>query len=458
MTETPKNLSGAIKRAREMHRAEIAERLERRQTAERQRLEQLNAVPRPAEAPTAPPVDAPAPETARAPVPAPEPPAVAPAVPSAESAAAPAEPRAVETLPTERYLKVRNAIFDDLARYLSGNQYKVYMEIYRETLGRRQPTPSGFFRPREMARELGIGSDQTVYRALKDLSDCGLLTCEARIGDTRGTRITLCAVETALERVRLKSPARRASGRKPTTVKITTVKNTEVIGTTVDQQQSPRYYSDDHDGTVVKITTLHDHERHARHGKTASTQRDDGGAGAARAAIVGELVARYGYSPRLARAAVDEVPDADVELVPFLLRRLDRAVERGQHRKGAVIQNPAGILSGWLADFGSWRTVLVADRDRAASAAVEAQPEAQDPYTEYLTEMDTAAAAEIDRLDAPTRERLERDARAELARTYPASADWPEEHWQRAILAHLKRSQFDRPSFEEWSARQTPRE
>lgn len=444
MSETPKNLSGAIKRAREMHRAEIAERLRRRQDVERERLEQLNAVPRsgPSQRQESP-VEAPLHPSA---TPA-RPVAAAPSEATARAEAVSAEPRTVETLPTERYLKVRNAIFDELARYLSGNQYKVYMEIYRETLGRRQPTPFGYFRPREMARELGIGSDQTVYRALRDLGQSGLLTCEARIGDTRGTKITLFALETTLERLRRDAPVRRAARSKITTVKITTVKSTTAV-----QQKSLQYYGENHDGAVVKITTLHDHERHERPTKTAPTpaERGDGGG---RSEIVDELVARYGYSPRLATAAVNDVAEPDLDLIPFLLERLDRAVERGQHRKGAVIQNPAGILSGWLADFASWRTVLVADRERAASAAEGAAPQVQDRYTEYLTEMDADAAQKIALLEPVERARLEQEARAEIARTFPASTDWPEEHWERAILAHLKRSQFERPTFESWLAR-----
>jgi hypothetical protein len=451
MSETPKNLSGAIKRAREMHRAEIAERLRRRQDLERKRLEQLNTVPR--ATPSAPPattaeVDPSLPEAASAPEAA----TLAEASPTAE--AVPLEPRVVETLPTERYLKVRNAIFDELARYLSGNQYKVYMEIYRETLGRRQPTPFGHFRPREMARELGIGSDQTVYRALRDLEQNGLLTCEARVGDTRGTKITLFALETTLDGLRRNAPTRRGARSKITTVKITTVKNTEVKSTTAVQQESLQYYGENHDGTVVKITTLHhDHERHERQPKTAATPAERGDGGERRSQLVDEFIARYGYSPRLAAAALNDVAEPDLELIPFLLARLDRAVERGQHRKGAVIQNPAGILSGWLADFASWRAVLEADRERAASAAEGSAPQAQDRYTEYLTEMDADAAQKIDLLEPADRARLEQEARADIARTFPASSEWPEEHWERAILAHLKRTQFERPTFEAWLAR-----
>ena len=454
MSETPKNLSGAIKRAREMHRAEIAERLKRRQDLERKRLEQINSVRRP-------PAVAPAPTTE--PAPASREPGVdriasVRAETQAEGpAASEAEPQVVETLPTERYLKVRNAIFDELAKYLSGNQYKVYMEIYRETLGRRQPTPFGYFRPREMARELGIGSDQTVYRALRDLQVSGLLTCEARVGDTRGTKITLIALEATLDRLRREASPRRRSRQKITTVKITTVKNTEVISTTPVQQKSLQYRSENHHGSVVKITTLHDHERHETDPRppTPGGDQPDGGGGSSRNRLTDEFVARYGYTPRLARAALADVADADLELIPFLLARLDRAVELGQHRKGAVIQNPAGILSGWLADFSSWRAVLVADRERAASTADDAAPHTQDRYTEYLTEMDADAARRIEGLDPQERARLERDARAEIGRTYPASVDWPAEHWEQAILAHLKRSYFDRPTFEDWLARRS---
>ncbi len=451
MSETPKNLSGAIKRAREMHRDEIAERLRRRREAEQERLDQLNAVPR--EAPAAVKAPEPPPEE-----PAPVPVAVSPAPVVDRIEPEPpkpelVEPPRVETLPTERFLKVRNTVFDELARYLGGNRYKVYMEVYRETLGRRQPTPAGFFRPREMARELGIGSDQTVYRALKELESSGLITCEARVGDTRGTKITIHAVDPVIEKLRAQLSSKR-QGKKITTVKITTVKNT-----VVDQQSSLQYDSENHHGSVVKITTLHDHERHERHGNTSPRQArrargDDGGEPSERDRIVEQLVARYGYSPHLARTALGAVATTDLDLVPFLLTRLDAAIERGQLHRGAVIQNPAGVLSGWLADFDSWRAVLEADRDRATSGAEEPPGDTgTDLFTEYLAEMDADAERRIDVLGTEDRARLEATAREEISTSFPASADWPEEHWKRAILAHLKRSHFERPSFEDWQAR-----
>lgn len=454
MSETPKNLSGAIKRAREMHRDEIAERLRRRREAEQERLDQLNAVPREAPAPAKapePPSAEPAPVTVAVPA-APVVERTEPEVPEPE----PVEPPRVETLPTERFLKVRNTVFDELARYLGGNRYKVYMEVYRETLGRRQPTPAGFFRPREMARELGIGSDQTVYRALKELESAGLITCEARVGDTRGTKITIHAVDPVIEKLRAQISSKRQA-KKITTVKITTVKNT-----VVDQQSSLRYDSENHHGSVVKITTLHDHERHERHGNTPSRQArrargDDGGSERSeRDRLVEQLVARYAYSPHLARTALGAVAPTDLDLVPFLLTRLDAAIERGQLHRGAVIQNPPGVLSGWLADFDSWRAVLEADRDRATSGADDRPADTgTDLFTEYLAEMDADAERRIDALGPDERARLDGTARDEISTTFPASADWPEEHWKRAILAHLKRSHFERPSFEDWQKGRT---
>ncbi len=210
---------------------------------------------------------------------------------------------------------------------------------------------------------------------------------------------------------------------------------------------------------MVKITTLHDHERHERHGNTSPRQArrargDDGGEPSERDRIVEQLVARYGYSPHLARTALGAVATTDLDLVPFLLTRLDAAIERGQLHRGAVIQNPAGVLSGWLADFDSWRAVLEADRDRATSGAEEPPGDTgTDLFTEYLAEMDADAERRIDVLGTEDRARLEATAREEISTSFPASADWPEEHWKRAILAHLKRSHFERPSFEDWQAR-----
>src|ERR1051325_10597923 len=172
MSETPKNLTGAINVARLMHREEIEERKRRRQAAELAKLDELNAVGRTqvADAPPAPPDEA-------APAEAPIRPAMKRTSASerdmngqetqdreiaiqrrdpglGDERARPSSrdgdldrgvvdgapgvvPLERETLPSDRFVKVRNSIFDELSGYLTGNQYKIYLELYRETLGRK---------------------------------------------------------------------------------------------------------------------------------------------------------------------------------------------------------------------------------------------------------------------------------------------------------------------------------
>ncbi len=470
MTDTPKNLTGAINKARELHREEIADRLRRRQELERQRLDELNSLPskQPAEPPR--PSD-PAPEPERV---LPEPPRIVerkePARKPRRPVPAPAPPAVVanETLPTERFVKVRNSIFDELSRYLSGNQYKVYLELYRETLGRKNSNSTAFFRPRQMAMDLGIGSDQTVYRAFKELQERGLITVEARVGHTQGSRVTVRSLEVAIEALR-QQPA-KTRGRKTTSVKITTVKNTEVISTVVDsttpvQQESPHYHSENDDAGVVNITTLHDHERHVRQfPNTSPTHAPDTGSGSAaiqngggevlRNGLAEQLVTRYDYSPHLARIAIDSLEAADLELIPHMLTRLDGLIERGRQKQGVPIQNPAGILSGWLADFDSWRTVLQQDHARQESQQNDAAPaEATDLYVQFLTERDARAEARLRALDPDEYSRRADEARREIAERHPPARDWPEEHWEKVVTAHLKGALADgEPSYDEWLA------
>jgi hypothetical protein len=480
MTDTPKNLTGAINRARELHREEIADRLRRRQELERQRLEELNALPtrqpEPAPEPVAAPepvrsAEPPAPEPVRELQPAPRPTVREPSkrprrpvpAPVAREDATPAE-----TLPTERFVKIRNSIFDELSRYLSGNQYKVYLELYRETLGRKNSNSTAFFRPRQMAADLGIGSDQTVYRAFKELQERGLISVEAKVGHTQGSRVTVRSLEVAMEALR-QQPA-KTRGRKTTSVKITTVKNTEVISTVVDsttpvQQESPHHHSENHDASVVNITTLHDHERHVRQfPNTSPTHAPDtpsgsaaiqnGGGEVLRNGLAEQLVTRYDYSPHLARIAIDSLEAADLDLVPLMLTRLDGLITRGRQKQGVPIQNPAGILSGWLADFDSWRAVLEQDRARLdAHQSGAAEPEGTDLYVQYLTERDARTDARLRALDPDDYARRAAEARREIIERHPPARDWPDEHWAKVVASHLKGALADgEPSFDEWLA------
>lgn len=79
----------------------------------------------------------------------------------------------LEIPPDTKFTKVHNAVFDQLIPYLSGNQFAVYMELYRNTLGRGHS--GNWFRTREVQKICGIGSDKTVRLAIVALEQMKLI-------------------------------------------------------------------------------------------------------------------------------------------------------------------------------------------------------------------------------------------------------------------------------------------
>ncbi len=418
------NLSSAIIEARKRHEAEIAERLKRRQQRQRAEVERLNAtatsssqpklpeaveaepVPPPA-AIVAEPVRPPAPEAP--PTPPPPPPvepiqaAPIPAPPVRRPRPVPQRTDEVETLPDGRFLRVRNDIIDRIKPFLTGNQFAVYMEIYRQTVGRGKT--SAWFRTREIQTACNLGSDNTVRDAYPVLEQKRLIRLDPnrRAGSPKGILVTVLSVERALEKLergqasdsRTAQPSARASL------------------VPIDRDDSP----------VADVST-----------SSGDLQT---------------MTRQYGVSPSVAPQLLDLVADDDRPLLPYLFARLDRSVASGK------VHNPAGLLRVWLESFDAWRPELAAERERDIEARRREQETAsrEELMLEWFRFTEAEVQARFDALDPDVRAEIEARGRAELMAKSSAVRTWTDQQWA-AQLATYVRSELrrDLDGFDAWLA------
>jgi hypothetical protein len=435
------NLSSAIIEARKRHEAEIQERLKRRQQRQRAELDRLNtsavepiAAPRQsAESRSAPEAVEPAPpasarvdvvasapsDAARViepPVQAPRLVASIPTVPIAPTVApapqtvATEAPHAeeVETLPDGRFLRVRNDIIDRIKPFLSGNQFAVYMELYRQTIGRGKT--SAWFRTRDIQTACNLGSDNTVRDAFPVLEQKRLIRLDPnrRPGSPKGLLVTVLSVERALERL---ERARSAVDPRPVVAAPYAAPAPAPI--LVEQSGEP----------------LRDHAG------------DD---------LVAAITRRYGVSPTVAPHLVDLVPEQDLELLPYLFARLDRSVASGK------VHNPAGLLRVWLESFASWRGELDADRrrDEELRRAEQASLSRDELMLEWFKETEAKVQERVDGLDPETRSAMRARGRDELLAKSPAVRTWNERQWETQLDTYVKGEiRRDLESFDEWLRR-----
>jgi hypothetical protein len=427
------NLSSAIIEARKRHEAEIAERLKRRQMRQRAEIERLNSsavveAPKPVPvepeppAPTAEPaaiepepepvpipeppatlVDVASPPAVAAPEPPPEPPRGVPMrLLAAESFDAPVAADELETPPDGRYLKLRNDIIDRIKPYLTGNQFAVYLEIYRQTIGRGRT--AAWFRTRDIQSACNLGSDNTVRDAYPVLEQKRLIKLDPnrRPGSPRGLFVTVLSVERALERL-------ERADRRP-------AQATPPIPAPAD----------------LEPLTL-----------VASPPTGD-------AAAIDRMTREYGVSPTVAPQLLERLGAEDAYLLPYLFRRLDRSITAGK------VHNPAGLLRVWIESFDAWRPELAAEhrREEEARRAAEAARSHDELMIEWFRQTDAEAERRVAELDPAAREALDVRGREELSARSAAVRSWSEQQW-RAQLDTFARSEIRRelPSFDEWLAR-----
>jgi hypothetical protein len=498
------NLSSAIIQARKRHEAEIAERLERRKQRQRAELERLNsatngggelpnddanvsapdetadatlntalalATPPPTE-PQPRPADAQIPQAGSANHIPPEQAHVAPhAVPPDTTAAEPIKQHEqnsqtiqrrvfntltsapqhlsaevhieeVETAPDGRFLKVRNDIIDRIKPFLSGNQFAVYMEIYRQTIGRGRT--SAWFRTRDIQTACNIGSDNTVRDAYPILERKRLIKLDPtrRNGSPRGLLITVLSVERALERLeRGRSPAQKPN----------------YLSTEAPPQKLPQYLSTNYLSTSAETAEviLNTWERHDLKtpppSETAQAQPGGGGD----LDLTESLRAKYGISPTAAPQLLARLGADDLALLPYLLRRLDQNIASGK------VHNPAGLLRVWIESFDAWRPELSAARQRdeeALDLAREIQTK-EELMLAWFKETEAHVQTRLETLDESAREAMRARGRQTLGALSPSASHWTPDQWESQLDSFV-RSELRREMgpFEEWLAqRELPR-
>lgn len=419
------NLSSAIIEARKRHEAEIAERLKRRQQRQRAEIERLNASATTATSqPKLPDAVEPDPPQPKAVVAEPMPPAVSeplaslPPPPPVERLQAaptpqppvrrprPAQQRSdeVETLPDGRFLRVRNDIIDRIKPFLTGNQFAVYMEIYRQTVGRGKT--SAWFRTREIQTACNLGSDNTVRDAYPVLEQKRLIRLDPnrRVGSPKGILVTVLSVERALEKLER------------------------------GQAEDVRAVQPSARATFVQIDR-----------DDAQVADADGSSD-----VVQTMTRQYGVSPSVAPQLLDLVAENDRELLPYLFARLDRSVASGK------VHNPAGLLRVWLESFDAWRPELAAERERDIEARRREQETASrdELMLDWFRFTEAEVQKRFDALDPDVRTEIEARGRAELLGKSSAVRTWTDQQWA-AQLATYVRSELrrDLDGFDTWLAK-----
>lgn len=380
-----------------------------------------------------------------------------------------------ETLPSERYLKVRNSIVDHLSRFLKGNRYTVYQHIYRNTLGRQ--SEEAFFVSRVVSQQLNI-SEKTVRSCWKDLERLGLISTASVQGSHFGMRIRVLDVELALSRLAGEVVPTNSSA-----VKITDEAQPSAVKVTDDQRQflplnnsfSGKSYrasavkvTDEAQPSAVKVTGLsfkeNMYERHEKnmHASAAShvflsekenqkKNADDDEFSSLKTDAVTQMTTKYGYAPHLAAIALDTIEYDDLKKLPELFAELDATILRNP-----TIKNPAGLLASWIANIASWSvrpTQAPVDPKLTTDDALHADssPDATDDYVQYLTDVDREAEAiliQLDPAELAVRVKATRDA---IQQRVPASATWTDSHWDLVVRQEIKRDLRSRcKSYDEW--------
>ncbi len=386
-------------------------------------VESAEAPPRP---PTAVGMPAPAPAASR-PRETRRPPSPSPAALARDEAAA------VETLPTERFLKVRNAIVDRLPRFVKGNRYLVYQHIYRNTLGRRQAEPEAFFVSRLVAEQLRL-SEKTVRTCWQYLERVGLIATSSTQGSHHGMRIRVLDLEIALTRLETSAVTLTADHRQE-------LPPNEPISGNSNRSRAEEVTAE-HRASAVTLTA----PCHERHEDMSNTMHGVGMFDE----LVERLTDRYAFAPERARAELTLIAVDDLALVPRLLDRLDAEIARSR------VANPAGLLVTWLRAFPTWRPLLEqADR---TTPTVETE-EARGDLLAYLEETDARARETLRRMDGAEFERLRTTVRAKAEARSPSVAKWTEAQWtahlEPLIIAEL-RDRFE--TFDVWLARRSDEE
>lgn len=352
-------------------------------------------------------------------------PRVLPPAPVPARIAAPPQPSAyadeLETPPDGRFLKLRNDIIDRVKPFLTGNQFAVYLEIYRQTIGRGRT--SAWFRTREIQTACNLGSDNTVRDAYPALEAKRLIRLDPnrRVGSPRGLLITVLSVERALERLE--------RGQAPTPapfVPDTVAAPATYVPLTVEAGLAPGGSADPVTDSVSPVVA------------------DDA------PAILDAIKRKYGVSPTVAPAMLDLVAPADRPLLPYLFRHLDRSVASGK------VHNPAGLLRVWLESFDAWRPELAAERDaeeQARRAAAESLTK-DELMLEWFRETEELVQERYAALDEDTREITRLRGRRQMLAKSPSVRAWNEQQWEAQLETFVK-SEIRRElgTFEEWLAR-----
>lgn len=319
----------------------------------------------------------------------------APRLIAEESFEIPAAADELETPPDGRYLKLRNDIIDRIKPFLTGNQFAVYMEIYRQTIGRGRT--AAWFRTRDIQSACNLGSDNTVRDAYPVLEQKRLIRLDPnrRVGSPKGLFITVLSVERALDRLeRSGSSAQPPAPAAPARVAV----------------------------------------------------QPAGGGGT----LVDRLTRDYGVSPTVAPHLLDRLSDEDRELLPYLLARLDRTIAAGK------VHNPAGLLRVWLDSFEAWRPELQEEkrREEEARRAEQAALSRDELMLEWFKETEAETERRYRELSVSDRATIAARGREELLAKSPSVRTWTPEQWENQLEIYTKseiRRELD--GFETWLAR-----
>ncbi|MBX7223359.1 MAG: replication protein [Blastocatellia bacterium] len=429
-----KNLSQAILEARKRHEEEVAQRLLMRKKRQEQELHKLNQFPSSTE-PTR---------------------AEAMAVQSANSlelyqnnlvslknnefipatsvlrsdaeANLTVEP---EAPPNSNYTKLSNTINDQLKKQLTSSGFSVYVELYRQTIGRGKS--GSWFRTREIQKACGFGSDNTVRKAFVELEASHLIKIEKnpRLGSPKGLFITTLSVEKAL--VKMTKKAQKSAAAKPTSAL---------------QHPRTKCFST----SAVSADPIYiKHVRHADDDETPSSsmpdstqpENDDDDL---RTKLIRELN-HHGLTPNVTPGLISKISDADLSLIPYLLQHLDRTV------KTTKVTNPAGLLRVWLSAFESWKPELEAakNREEAEQQAIEAETVKNEQMMQWYEFVEQAVNEKRQSLPATELAQLQQAARSEISRSSPSTRHWDENTWTECIEEWVRNNlRKSVPTFEEW--------
>lgn len=464
------NLSQAIIEARKRHEAEIEARLRRRKERQENQLKLLNQ--KPGSGDTLPDTDDEDSEGFLPPPPAP----VAPKSVSKKGAESPGltppspklsinhppeiidnkadyRPTSVpqynhaeiekETSPSSNFTKVSNIVIDGLKRHLSSTYFSVYVEIYRQTIGRSKS--GAWLRTRDIQKACGLGSDTTVRKAISDLEEKGLIRLEKnrRVGSPKGLYICVLSVEKVLPKLDKKLDKQQSNDR--------------YFSTEVPHQEVPQYFSKNYLSTSAFSNEVHDNDKRHEDMKTSSPagffesfdEKTNFGDDDVSIETTMALLRNKGLSPSAIPALLQPLDQEDFKLIPYLVRQLEGSIQSKQ------VKNPAGLLRVWLESFDSWRPQLLVqyNRDREAEQFSRSTREKTDLTVEWFEYVEETVSRLRKEMNPREVEKLSREARKEIEKLSPASVNWNEEIWNDSIEGWIRRRLETRVKpFEVWKA------